>query len=244
MEHDTLTALIDKAVFDYNLIEDGDRILVGASGGKDSSLLVEYFSDRMKRFSKDDDSSFVGPRFYFTALNIETEIAQPLSHELLELFSSWNVIPEVRKIEVLSRLQDGRTMNCWWCSTQRRKELLDYALQNGYNKIALGHHLDDILETLLMNAVEHAELSTMPVRLAYDKYPVTVIRPLCYVGVDMIVDHAEKEGWRSATCTCTYQDNSGRKEARQKLSVLTDNDYAKKMRLFNSLKNIKTSYLP
>lgn|SRR5574344_146882 len=244
MEHDTLAALIDKAVFDYHLIEEGDRILVGASGGKDSTLLVEYFAQRMKRFTDVQHSSSAEPRFSFTALNIQTEIGEQFSDEFKTLLSSWNVTPQIKKIEVLSRLQKGRTMNCWWCSTQRRKELLDYAITNGYNKIALGHHLDDILETLLMNAVEHAELSTMPIRLKYDKYPVTIIRPLCYVPVDMIISHAEREGWRSMTCTCTYQDNSGRKAARQKLLALTDGDYTKKMRLFNSLKNIKTDYLP
>ena len=243
MEHDTLAALIDKAIFDYNLIEDEDRILVGASGGKDSSLLVEYFSERMRRFEGASNASS-GPHFLFTAFNVESDIGAPLSKELLSLFSSWGVTPEVKKIEVLSRLKKGHAMNCWWCSTQRRKELLDYAIANHYNKIALGHHLDDILETLIMNQIEQGELSTMPVRLQYEKYPVTIIRPLCYVPVDMIVAHAEKEGWRSVTCTCSYQDNSGRKSAREKLSILTENDYAKKMRLFNSLKNIKPQYLP
>src|SRR5574344_139532 len=243
MTHDTLAALIDKAVFDYKLIEEGDRILVGASGGKDSSLLVEYFSDRIKRFSGDNASSRE-PHFSFTALNIESEIGAPLSKELLSLFASWNVVPEVKKIEVLARLKEGRAMNCYWCSTQRRKELLDYAIANGFNKIALGHHLDEILETLIMNQVEHGELSTMPVKLQYEKYPVTIIRPLCYVPVVMIIAHAEQEGWRSVMCTCSYQDNSGRKPAREKLAVLTDGDSTKKMRLFNSLKNIKPHYLP
>lgn len=243
MEHDKLVALIDKAVFDYHLIEDGDRILVGASGGKDSTLLVEYFADRIKRLSGSPAASRE-PHFTFTAFHVQSDFSEPLSPALLETFCSWNVHPVVQKVDVLARLKNGRLMNCYWCSTQRRKELLDYAIKNHYNKIALGHHLDDILETLLMNAVEQGELSTMPISLTYDHYPVTIIRPLCYLGVDMIISHAQKEGWQSATCTCSYQNNSGRKEARTKLAVLTDNDYAKKMRLFSSLKNIQTHYLP
>lgn len=239
-----LSALIDKAVFDYNLIEDGDRILVALSGGKDSSLLAQYFANRIKRFNSEKKNSEKEPRFVFKALHIYSEIEEPLSKQIKSLYSEWGIEPEEKRIDVLGRLKTGKTMNCFWCSTQRRKELLDYAIANGYNKIALGHHLDDILETLIMNSVEHAELSTMPVRLKYEKFPVTVIRPLCYVPVEMISSHAESEGWKSLTCTCTYQDNSGRKDARNKLSVLCDNDYAKKMRLFNSLKNIQKEYLP
>ncbi|MFA6936932.1 MAG: tRNA 2-thiocytidine biosynthesis TtcA family protein [Treponema sp.] len=247
MEHDKVASLIDKAVFDYKLIEDGDRILVGASGGKDSTLLVEYFSNRAKRFYCDGSlkkENSKEPNFSFKALTVLSEFNSTFSEDLKKLFLEWSVDSETEKIEVLGRLKKDRLMNCYWCSTQRRKELLDYAVKNHFNKIALGHHLDDILETLIMNMVEHGELSTMPVKLKYEKFPVTIIRPLCYVPVEMIVEHAEREGWKSATCTCTYQDNSGRKTAREKLAALTDGEYAKKMRLFNSLKNIQTQYLP
>ena len=135
-------------------------------------------------------------------------------------------------------------MNCWWCSTQRRTELNNYAMEHGYNKIALGHHLDDILETLLMNALYKGELSTMPPRLKYDKYPVTIIRPLCFADEQTIIAHARRCGYKSITCTCDYQNNSARKEARKKLEALTGSDTAQKRKLFESLKNIKSEYLP
>ena len=135
-------------------------------------------------------------------------------------------------------------MNCWWCSTQRRTELNEFAIREGYNKIALGHHLDDILETLLMNALSKGELSTMPPRLKYEKYPVTIIRPLCFADIPMIVRHATDAGYIMSTCTCTYQDNSGRKDARRKLDALTDGKYEEKLKLFAALRNIKGAYLP
>jgi len=230
-----LSSLIDKAVFDYNMIEDGDRILVGASGGKDSTALIEYFAQRAKR---------PHCNYEWKALTIQSDFAPPFPSGIRALFSAWNVPYESVDADVLARLKPGRKMNCWWCSTQRRTELLNYAVANGYNKLALGHHLDDILETLLMNMLFKGELSAMPPKLVYDKYPVTILRPLCYVSVDTIIEHAKQCGYYGWTCTCSYQDNSGRKEARKLLQDLTGGESAKKERLFASLKNIQTRYLP
>lgn len=228
-------SLIDKAIFDYNLIKSKDRLLIAASGGKDSTVLAEYFSNRIKRKNCD---------FYVKAVHIETEITKPLSQELKETFSLWNMECENIKVDVLGRLKKDKKMNCFWCSTQRRTELIKYAIDNNYNKLVLGHHMDDILETLLMNMLEKGELSTMAPILNYKKYPLTIIRPLCYVTEDKIIEHAEKSGYISQVCTCTYQENSFRKEARKKLEFLTGGDPVKKQHMFDSLKNILTEYLP
>jgi len=230
-----LFSIIDKAVYDYKLIENGDRILVGFSGGKDSAALTEYFAYR-KRQGREN--------FDFCALHVESGIGSSVLPELRSLLRSWNTELVSLNADVLARLKPGRTMNCWWCSTQRRTELNNYAMEHGYNKIALGHHLDDILETLLMNALYKGELSTMPPRLKYDKYPVTIIRPLCFADEQTIIAHARRCGYKSITCTCDYQNNSARKEARKKLEALTGSDTAQKRKLFESLKNIKSEYLP
>ncbi len=121
-------------------------------------------------------------------------------------------------------------MNCWWCSTQRRAELNKYAAENGFNKIALGHHLDDILETVLMNALQKRVLSTMPPVLKFSKYPVTFIRPLCLADLKMIIAHAETEKYLCSTCTCEFQENSARKKARTRLDLLTGGSYKMKRR--------------
>ena len=205
MSQPLLFSLIDKAIYDYNLISDNDRLLIAASGGKDSTSLVEYFANRARR----PDCNFT-----FKAVHIETEITKPLNENLQKLFLTWNVEAENIKVDVISRLKPRRKMNCFWCSTQRRTELINYALSNNFNKIVLGHHMDDILETLLMNMLEKAQLSTMPPFLQYEKYPVAIIRPLCYVQEKIIIEHAEKAGYISATCTCSFQDNSMRNSAR------------------------------
>lgn len=235
MANPKLFRTIDKAVSDYNMIEDGDRILIAASGGKDSTALTEYFAARLARRK---------PVFEAAALHIATDIGSAFSPELAACFKDWGIRLTIKTISVLDRLKAGRKMNCWWCSSQRRLELSKYAQTYGFNKIALGHHLDDILETALMNALTKGELAAMPPVLRFDKFPVTFIRPLCLADIPMIVRHAYMQGYISSTCTCTYQANSGRKSARSRLDKLTDGNYALKRKLFEALRNINTVYLP
>jgi tRNA(Ile)-lysidine synthase TilS/MesJ len=101
-------------------------------------------------------------------------------------------------------------MNCYWCSTQRRTELLKYAIEHNFNKIALGHHLDDIIETFFMNMTAKGELSAMPVLLKYRKYPVSLIRPLAYLEEQQIISCAAEQDILRAVCTCPYGLNSRR----------------------------------
>lgn len=224
-----LSSLIDKAVFDYKLIQNGDRILVGASGGKDSTVLIEYLTKRKLRPQN------AGSDFEYKALFIKSDFAPDFPKNLLQLFTDWKVPFEELEVNILERVKQGEKMNCWWCSTQRRTELLNYAIKNGFNKIALGHHKDDILETLLMNLLNKGEFSSMSPSFKYDKYPITIIRPLCYVSEERIITHAKEKGFAGFTCTCNYQDNSDRKLARQKLEALTDGDQSKKDLLFRAL---------
>ncbi|OJF77514.1 MAG: tRNA 2-thiocytidine(32) synthetase TtcA [Treponema sp. CETP13] len=237
MAQPKIFSLMDKAIHEYNLIEKGDKILIGASGGKDSTALVEYFASRKHQKRPNDD-------FEFMAIHIAPGFADHLNPKLVEQFEHWGVDFKTINIDVLGRLKPGKKMNCWWCSTQRRTELNNYAMEHGYNKIALGHHLDDILETLLMNALKKGQLSTMPPRLKYKKYPVTVIRPLCFATDQSIVDHAEKVGYKKDTTTCTYDDNSTRKKARSRLYALTEGNEHEKLKFFEALRNINTEYLP
>lgn len=231
-----LFSIIDKAVYDYRMIEDGDRILIGASGGKDSTALIEYLANRARRR---------GENFTFTAMHIETDFEScTMSPRLRQQLQEWNVDTLSYFVDVKNRVKDGFKMSCYWCSQQRRNELVHFAVRNGYNKIALGHHLDDILETFLMNMLRKSELSTMPPRLNYRKYPLSIIRPLCYADVETIKAHARESGYISTTCSCMYQDNSGRKDARARLESLTGGDRRTKERMLAALKNINKEYLP
>lgn len=229
-----LSSLIDKAIFDYKLIESGDKILIGASGGKDSTALIEYFAQRAKRPDYN---------FEFMALNIQSDFGSPFPQGIIELINNLNVPFESHKVDILNRVKPGQKMSCYWCSTQRRSELLNYALEHGFNKIALGHHMDDILETFLMNMLEKGNLSTMIPKMPYDKWPVSIIRPLCYVSEKRLIEHAKEAGYYGFTCTCNYQENSTRKEARKRVELLTGGDEKTKERMLSALKNAQTEYL-
>lgn len=225
-----LYSMIDKAIFDFDMLQKGSKILIGASGGKDSTLLIEYLANRLKSKRPYDD-------FSFEAIYIKTDFADDFNPELYELMKSWGVEVKTLEVNTLERVKEGFKMNCWWCSTQRRKELIDYALKNGFTNLALGHHLDDILETFLMNLLDKSEMNTMVPSFQYKKYPLRIIRPLAYAPVDLIKEHAENQCWKKITCTCTYQDNSGRKDARSKLEALTDGDLTKKSHIMKALKD-------
>ena len=227
MSQPFLFSVIDKAVFDFDLIKPGDNILVGASGGKDSTVLIEYLAMRKKRRSAD---------FNFTALFVQTEFGGGFPEGIKKRFDELGVDFKTIKIDVQDRLKPGRKMNCFWCSMQRRKELLHFAMENGFNKIALGHHMDDILETFLMNALFQENLAAMRVNMAYDKYPVRIIRPLCYADLKTIIAYAEENGFMGFTCTCTFQDNSARKDARRRLELLTSGDDRLKRHLMTAIK--------
>jgi tRNA 2-thiocytidine biosynthesis protein TtcA len=129
-------------------------------------------------------------------------------------------------------------MNCYWCSTQRRTELLKYAAENGFNKIALGHHLDDIIETFFMNLCAKAELSAMQIKLVYRKFPVTLIRPLSYLEEKQITACAAEQDILKAACTCPYGANSRRLDMRKKLSEFTGNSGAVKRRILQAVSKL------
>ena len=126
-------------------------------------------------------------------------------------------------------------MNCYWCSTQRRTELLKFAMENGFTKIALGHHLDDIIETFFMNMTAKGVLQAMPMLLAYKKYPVSLIRPLGYLEERQIIACAEEKSILKAACSCPYGLASRRGDVRKRIADFTSGSGAVKRRILKSL---------
>jgi tRNA 2-thiocytidine biosynthesis protein TtcA len=230
-----LLKLAEKAVREYGLIESGDRILVAASGGKDSTAMA-YILQALRPVLKID--------YELVAVHIASDFDVSFGKSgIADTIRGWGIPLEEVAVPVLGRLKPGRTMNCYWCSMQRRTELLRLAMEKGFNKIALGHHLDDILETFFMNMMQKGELSTMPVRLSYSKYPVTLIRPLALAEERQIIEFARSAGFSSFTCSCEYGKASKRREARAKIAALTGGSGTVKRRIFDSFSRVKADYL-
>ena len=227
---------IGKALYDHKMLEDGDRILVAVSGGKDSMTLLFHLLQKQKRLPI---------RYSVGAIHIQSDFCNcGRKSGMYEVLKSWNVECDVLDVPIIARLRPGKKMNCFWCSTQRRMELMKYASANGYTKIALGHHMDDILETLLMNMAYKSELSTMLPVMKYDKYPHTVIRPLAQVKEREIIEFAKILGINNLVCTCPYGVNSKRRLMKEKLDILTEDAEYMKDNILRSLSNINFRYMP
>lgn len=187
---------------DYHLIDDGDYILVALSGGKDSLCLLDMLSLRQRIFM---------PRFKIEAIHIRMEnIAYETdTHYLEEFCQQHNVNLHVVNAS-FDASTDKRKSPCFLCSWNRRKKMFNLAQELGCNKIALGHHMDDIIHTALMNECFQGRFDTMPVSLKMKKMPLTIIRPLCLCHEADIQAYAEQQGYQKQQKTCPYEKDSYR----------------------------------
>ena len=191
-----------KAMATYRLISDGDKILVGLSGGKDSLCLLEMLAQRRK---------IAHPVFTVEALHVRMEnIHYETDTSYLEKFAHSLGVPLHLRTTRFDSSTDTRKTPCFLCSWYRRKELFNLAQELGCNKIALGHHQDDLLHTALMSTFFQGSFATMPARLRMRKMPLSIIRPLCMVPEDDIKHLAALRGYEPQLKQCPYEHDSSR----------------------------------
>ena len=205
-----------KAMATYHLIEDDDHILVGLSGGKDSLLLLELLAKRTK---------IDHPRFSVEALHVRMEnIHYATDTSYLQQFcDDLGVKLHVRTTrfeigeETIKDARDARRQKqpCFLCSWMRRKEMFNLAQELGCNKIALGHHQDDLIHTALMNLTFQGRFDTMPARLKMKKMPLEIIRPLCMIEEQDIKTYAELQGYQKQQKLCPYETDSHRTDIKR-----------------------------
>ena len=232
-----LTKSFHKACADYGLIADGDHVLVGLSGGKDSLALVELLGKRAQIFV---------PRFRVTALHVRVRERAYLSDmSALEKFcQAFGVSLIVKDTEITEKPARGEKDPCFLCAWYRRKVLFETAQELGCNKIALGHHKDDIVETLLMNLVFQGAFATMPPCLPMEKMPIQIIRPLCLIEEKDLVRYAELQAYPKQTRLCPFEKESSRAEVKQLLTTLERLNPNVRDSLWGAMQNIKPGYLP
>ena len=225
-----------KGVIRYGLIEDGDRILIGLSGGKDSLALLELLA-RRSRIHK--------PKFSVVAVHVVmTNIAYESDTEYLREFAESRGVEFVRYETSFDPSTDTRKSPCFLCSWNRRKALFTVAKEFQCNKIALGHHMDDILETLLMNMTFQGAVSTMPPKLVMRKFDMTIIRPMCLVHEADLIELARIHDYRKQVKNCPYETDSHRSDIKEVLHRLEELNPEARYSLWSSMNNIQDDLLP
>lgn len=243
-QRERLTKRFHKACADYGLIADGDHVLIGLSGGKDSLVLTELLGRRAKIYK---------PRFSVTALHVrvkERDYQTDLSY--LESFCAEADVPLlVRDVEITrdggkeiknERVKDANP--CFLCSWYRRKVLFNVAQELGCNKIAFGHHRDDIAETLLMNLIFQGAFATMPPILQMEKMPLHIIRPLCLIDEADIVKYAAMRNYRKQQKLCPFEHVSSREKVKDLLAQIKALNHEAVDSIYGAMENIKGEYLP
>ena len=185
-----------KAITDFNLIEDGDRVMVGLSGGKDSWALMQTLDNLRKR---------APIRFSLVAVNVDSGY-KDFKHDVIARTCEergWEYRIEHTSIgDVMDDLLEANATPCSLCARLRRGVLYRIATEVGATKIALGHHLDDFVETLLLNLFFAGALKAMPARLVSDNGEHVVVRPLVYVGEDEARLYAKECALPIIGCCC------------------------------------------
>lgn len=197
----------NKGITQYGLLNDGDHILLGLSGGKDSLALLEFMAKRAKIYR---------PKIKLTALHVRmSNIAYESDTAYLEQFAAAHNVPLMIRETSFDPSTDTRKSPCFLCSWNRRKMLFTTAQEIGCNKIALGHHQDDILHTMLLNLSFQGQFSTMPARLQMRKFDMTIIRPFCMVKESDIKEWAEIQDYQKQKKLCPYETDSHRSDIKQ-----------------------------
>jgi len=209
-----LISRFQKAIVHYHLIDDDDRILVALSGGKDSLFLLEMLARRMRVHR---------PAIHVEAIHIRMEnIAYESDAGYLENFAKQFGI----KLHLITTSFDVREGNkkppCFLCSWNRRKQIFNFAQEHGFNKIALGHHMDDILHTTLMNEFFQGSFSSMPVKLEMRKMPLTLIRPLALCQEEDIRSYAQLHNYQKQKKLCPYETDTHRADIRKIFQQIED----------------------
>jgi len=229
---------VGKAIADYNMIQPGDKVMVCLSGGKDSYTLLNLLHKLRYRTN-----------FKFDVFSYTLDQAQPgwddtkmrqwlESRQYPYKISRQDTYTVVKKI-----IPEGKTY-CSLCSRLRRGSIYTYAEAHGYTKIALGHHRDDLIETLLMSVMYSGQIRSMPPKLLTDKKNNIVIRPLAYCQEADIITYAEEQDFPIIPCNlCGSQKNMTRQNVKQLIADLASKNPKVPSNILGALGNVRPSQL-
>jgi tRNA 2-thiocytidine biosynthesis protein TtcA len=233
-----LRGSVGKAIADYRMIADGDHVMVCLSGGKDSYTLLDILLSLQRS---------APVHFDITAVNLDQKQpgfpAEVLPRYLEDLGVRFRIIEQNTYAVVKRVIPDGKTM-CGLCSRLRRGALYRFAAENGITKIALGHHRDDIVETLFLNMFFGGRLKAMPPKLLSENRRHIVIRPLAYVTEASIARYAAHAKFPIIPCTlCGSQTNMQRLVVKNMLREWEQKFPGRIESIFSSICNVAGSQL-
>lgn len=227
-----------KAIADYNMIQTGDRVMVCLSGGKDSYTLMRILHLLQRRTNN---------KFELFAFTLDQ--AQPGWNDdgLREWLETRKIPYEILKEDTYSivkqKIPEGNTY-CSLCSRLRRGIIYRYAEEKGFNKIALGHHRDDLIRTLLMSILYNGEIRSMPPKLLSDSKRHIVIRPLAYCQENDIIEYTKEQRYPIIPCTlCGSQENLVRQRVKVLIDQLAKDNPKIPSNMLHALSSVKLSQL-
>ncbi|MDP8266821.1 MAG: ATP-binding protein [Candidatus Aceula meridiana] len=233
-EFAAISSRMGKAIGDYDMFQDGDKVLVAVSGGKDSLSLLRILQFRQ---------SFIPIKMEFLAVFVDSGIPDFPVEKLESVFKQLDVPYRIEKNDFLGE-KSFEDVDCFWCSWNRRKVLFGLAQRLGFNKIAFGHHLDDIVETVLLNLFYQGEIGAMKPKQELFEGKMCIVRPLAYEKEENILIFAKQEGLDGLSkYYCPQNDKSKRMQVKKMLAELEQENPAIKINIFKSLQNIKEEYL-
>jgi tRNA 2-thiocytidine biosynthesis protein TtcA len=230
---------VTKAIVDFQLVEDGDRIMVGLSGGKDSWALMQILHELQQRAPID---------FSIVAVNVDSGY-RDYKHDVVAKACrdrGWELRIEHTTIgDVMDDILEANATPCSLCARLRRGVLYRLAGEVGATKIALGHHADDFVETLLLNLFFAGALKAMPARLLSDNSQYVVIRPLVYVSEDDARDYAQERELPIIGCCCPACGDLGlqRQRVKRMLMELEREHAGVKSSMLKALSNVMPRHL-
>lgn len=219
----------------HNLIEEGDRILLGLSGGKDSMILMELLADRLRAFpfKAKMEAVHIIPENIDYEVNLEN--LQKFAYQLSIKLHIRYIKPDITKSE---------KSPCFICSWERRKAIFMLSEELNCNKIAFGHHRDDALQTFIMNMLYHGSISSLPYSLKMFKGKIQLIRPLMDLWEKDLETYAAYKSFEAIAKNCPHEDLTKRKYSAELIKVIQEKNPSAKINLFHSMNNIYEEYLP